>query len=162
MFKRLFSPKRPPFRWDNPKEWHDVIVQSADKENIYFGHRINISNLNEEQRDQIRIGLTKKNIAYSERQATKKSEGIEVGDWTIRVSDPKSIEALRNIDFRWATYFNIRPVSIRKKDFDRQQQIRELSARESISVSTNSHPQNSEKINQQIFLKQKTSSSNRS
>lgn len=162
LFKRLFSSKNSAFRWDNPKEWHDVVVQSADKENIYFGHRINISNLNEDQHNQIRIGLTKEHIAYSERQATKKSEGVEVGDWTIRVSDPKSIERLRNMVFRWANYFSIRPIFIKKKDFDRQQQLRELSARESVSVSTNSHPQNSEKINQQIFLEKKTSGSNRS
>lgn len=162
LFKRLFSSKDTVFRWDNPKEWRDVLVQSADKQKIYFGHRINISNLNEEQRDQIRNGLTKNRIRYSERQATQKSEGIEVGDWTIRVSDPESIERLRSVVFRRVIGAGMKPTFMKKSDFDRQQQyIKELSEKSNSSASDNSGNKRTEQANQQALLKQKRLESNR-
>jgi hypothetical protein len=132
-WKRLFTKKKKKtFHWDDPIKWKDVMTTSSDGEKVNFGHRINISTLTEEERNQIREGLDKYHIQFSERQATKKGDGIEVGDWTIRVSDPKSIEQLRSIVFQWATGIGTRPISMTKEDFERQQlYLRELSGRSS-------------------------------
>lgn len=132
-WKRLFTKKKKKsFHWDDPIKWKDVITTSSDGKRVNFGHRINISTLTEEERNQIREGLDKYHIQFSERQATKKGDGIEVGDWTIRVSDPKSIEQLRSIVFQWAIGIGTRPISMTKEDFERQQlYLRELSGRSS-------------------------------
>ena len=118
------------FNWKDPNKWQDVVVSGTDENNVYFGHRINISNLDENQRNQIRNGLKKLNIDFAERQATKKSADIKVGDWTIRVSDPQSIRKLRQAVFRWESGPAERPVSMEKDEFYRQREyLKELSGR---------------------------------
>ncbi len=155
--KRLFQKKEVLFDWKDPKKWHDVMVQNSNQNEINFGHRIKISDLTEKQRDQIREGLQKLHIVFTERQATKKSEGVKIGDWTIRVTDPKSVEQLRSIAFCWATGPGTRPVTMKKEIFEQQQeQLKKLSGRSSEIGSVNSKRSYSLKeINQSAFISKK-------
>jgi hypothetical protein len=155
-WKRLFASKKKTFHWENPIKWKDVMIPSSDGKNVNFGHRINISTLTEEERNQIREGLNKYRIQFSERQATKKGDGVEVGDWTIRVSDPKSIEQLRSVVFRWVTGIGSRPISLLREDFERQQSyLRELSGRSSKKSNIVSKSTETSKEEGQLNLKLK-------
>lgn len=115
------APPRYVFDWEDSKHWSDVQTRGTD--GIHCGHRINLQHLTEEERKQIRDGLQRRHIQYTERNATTNSADIHAGDLTIRVTDPKSIENLRGLVFNWATGPGTRPIVKSFAEYEAEQQL---------------------------------------
>ena len=105
--------------------WDDVQVQRGGY--IYHGHRINIENMSDEEREHLRADLTERKIIYTERKATTDSPQVRAGDLTIRVVEPESVEKLRYTYFGWAHQGGDRPAKETVSEYEqRQQKIKEL------------------------------------
>ena len=118
---RLFSKKEQPYQWENSLRWDDVKFESP-RGQILFSHRIDLEYLTPDQERQVREGLKKRGINFTERQATSTVGAIQKGDRTLRISDKESVERLRYVVFHWAQGRFSKPVSMPVEEYNAMQE----------------------------------------
>ena len=118
---RLFSKKEQPYQWENSLRWEDVKFESP-RGQVLFSHRIDLEYLTPDQERQVREGLKKHGIKFTERQATSTVGAIQQGDRTLRISDRESVEKLRYMVFHWAQGRFSKPVSMPVEEYNAMQE----------------------------------------
>ncbi len=110
--------------FSNSINWDDVEVYRG--EDVLHGHRINVENMSDAERDSLLKELDEKDIVYAVRRATVDSKTVKAGDKTVRVIEPKSVENLRYLYFGWAKQGNgcDRPIIEKISEYERRQEIK--------------------------------------
>ena len=105
------------FLGNNPAKWDDVMVQRGGY--ICHGHRINVQNSSEEQRNVIRQELDGLAIVFEERHASVDTPQVKKGDLTFRVVDPDSVKKLRQ-DYFYPSLSNGLPILETTEEYEQR------------------------------------------
>jgi len=123
-WKRLFHKQSRPFPWQDPCYWQDVEFQSGDT--MIFTHRIDLEYLTPAQEEEVREGLAQYRIQYDERRASSTVGNVHKNDRTLRIRDPKSIEILRSMVFRWAMGPQAKPITMSADEYFAPKAVRSV------------------------------------
>ena len=130
LFRRSNKPKQPEFDWTNSSNWQDVKFKKGAF--VLFSHRLNVSQLTSEKREEVRANMAKRGIRVEERPASFDDGNIRKGDLTFRVADKKSIENLRYMVFNWAQQPGGRPVEMTVTEYNAMEEKKKALSKELI------------------------------